>query len=108
MLVPTTAETLYRYDDKFYKGFSAITKNSYGKGFVYYLGTTPDDETLKKVLEGVIDSVGIEKITSPQGVEVVTRGQGENKVQMIINHNDYDVQFETDTLKPFEVKIVKK
>ena len=108
MLVPTTAETLYRYDDKFYKDFSAITKNHYGKGFVYYLGTTPDDKTLKTVLEDVIDSVGIKKITSPQGVEVVTRGQGENAIQMIINHNDYDVQFETDTLKPFEVKIVKK
>lgn len=105
MLVPDTAETLYRYDDKFYKGFSAITKNSYGNGCVYYLGTTPDDETLKKVLESAIDGAKLEKTASPKGVEVVTRGQGENSVKMIINHNDFDVQFEHCTLKPFEVKL---
>lgn len=106
MLVPTTAETLYSYDDDFYRQYAAITKNNYGKGCVYYLGTTPDADTLTGIISDIIDAVKIEKTASPDGVEIVKRGTDDNQIKMIINHNAFDIALDDITLKPFEVKIV--
>ena len=106
MLVPTTAEALYSYCDEFYKQYAAITKNSYGKGYVYYLGTTPDEETLTGLINDIIDAMNIEKISSPDGVEIVKRGTAGNQIKMIINHNDFETVSDDITLKPFEVSII--
>lgn len=105
MLVPTTAETLYSYDDDFYRQYAAITKNNYGKGCVYYIGTTPDADTLTDIISDIIDAVKIEKTSSPDGVEIVKRGTEDNQIKIIINHNAFDTVLDDITLKPFEVKI---
>lgn len=106
MLIPSTAEVLYNYDDKFYKDFAAITRNIYGKGVVYYLGTTPDEKTLNSVLNRAIFDAGLPKCTMPDGVESVCRGDGNEKIKFLINHNDFEVVADGITLNPFEVKIV--
>lgn len=106
MLVPTAAETLYCYGDEFYKQYAAITKNSYGNGYVYYLGTTPDDDTLTGVINDIINDVKIEKTNSPNGVEIVNRGTADSQIKMVINHNDFETVFNDITLKPFEVRII--
>lgn len=105
MLVPTTAETLYSYDDDFYRQYAAITKNNYGKGCVYYIGTTPDADTLTDIISDIIDAVKIKKTSSPDGVEIVKRGTEDNQIKIIINHNAFDTVLDDITLKPFEVKI---
>ena len=46
MVVPQGAQVLWRYDDPFYRSYAAITRNAYGQGAAYYLGTTPDQATL--------------------------------------------------------------
>lgn len=106
MLVPTTAETLYCYGDEFYKQYAAITKNSCGKGYVYYLGTTPDADTLTGVINDIITDAKIEKTHSPNGVEIVNRGTTDSQIKMVINHNDFETVFNDITLKPFEVRII--
>lgn len=54
MIVPSTAEVLYRYDDEFYRSYAAVNRNVWGKGSAYYLGTTPDTDTLSDLLGQVL------------------------------------------------------
>lgn len=106
MLVPESAETLYRYDDDFYKGFSAVTRNAFGKGRVYYMGTTPDESILKEIAKDAMDFTGIEATESPDGIEVVERESQSRKVKIIMNHNYTEASYNGVTLAPFEVKVI--
>ena len=106
MLVPNGAETLYKYGDKFYREYSAITKNSCGKGNVYYFGCTPDQNTIKKVMENIIRDENIEYIKSPDNVEITVRGDKDSRVKMIINHNDFEVDADGISLDAFETKLI--
>lgn len=106
MLVPETAETLYRYDDDFYRGFSAITRNSFGKGRVYYMGTTPEEKVLKEIAAEAMAFAGTEPLESPEGVEIVERSSEERTVKFIINHNYFPASWGPVTLAPFEVKAI--
>lgn len=106
MLVPNGAETLYKYGDKFYREYSAITKNSFGKGKVYYFGCTPDQNTIKKVMGNIIHDENIEYIKSPDNVEITVRGDKDSKVKMIINHNDFEVKADGISLDAFETKLI--
>ena len=106
MLVSKGAEVLFRYNDKFYNTFSAVTKNSYGKGKVYYIGCSPEESTLKLIVEDILNSAELSKILSPDNVEIVVRENGDKQIKIYINHNDYEVKVENICLKPFEYKII--
>ncbi len=106
MIVPLEAEVLYRYKDKFYSHYAAITHNCYKKGSVYYIGTTPDSDTLKKVIYAAIDEAGLERLNLPYGVEFVTRESKTRRVKILINHNDYKTEALGYILEAFETKII--
>lgn len=103
MLVTTTTQVMFKYGDKFYNEYASITKNSYGKGKAYYLGCSPDENTLKEFMESVMKEVGIKTNFIAKGVEVVKRG---DKTTFLINHNDYGVNVNDITLEAFECKII--
>ena len=42
LLKVSTAETLFTYKDEFYAGTPAVTKNNYGDGMSYYIGSDAD------------------------------------------------------------------
>ncbi|WMJ86273.1 beta-galactosidase [Anaerocolumna sp. MB42-C2] len=48
------AVSLADYTSNFYAASPAVTKNSFGRGTVYYVGTQPEPKALDKVLEQVI------------------------------------------------------
>ncbi len=102
MLTVNGAEVLYHYNDQFYTEYASITRKTTGTGTTYYIGCTPDENTLNTVLELVLGETDIQKVESPSGVEVVQRGN----IKMIINHNSSPVDFEGLTLKPYECKII--
>ena len=106
MLVSKGAEVLFRYNDKFYDTFSAVTKNSYGKGKVYYIGCSPEESILKLIVDDILNSAELQKTLSPDNVEIVVRGNGDKQIKIYINHNDYEVKVENICLKPFEYKII--
>ena len=106
MLVSKGAEVLFRYNDKFYNTFSAVTKNSYGKGKVYYIGCSPEEAILKLIVDDILNSAELQKTLSPDNVEIVVRGNGDKQIKIYINHNDYEVKMENICLKPFEYKII--
>lgn len=106
MLVCQGAQALYKYGDKFYRDYAAVTRNSYGKGTVYYLGCTPDGATIKRIMENIIQENDIDYIKSPDNVEIAVRGSGEKKLKLIINHNDFQVDVDGITLDAFETKLI--
>lgn len=106
MLISKDAEVLYKYGDEFYTDYAAITRKRYGKGVVYYIGCTPDEKTLRHIINMPIEEAGINKIQSPDGVEIVQRNSDKQNIQMIINHNSYQIEINGIILKPFECKII--
>lgn len=107
MIVTTTADTLYRYNDKFYDQYAAITRNEAGSGQAYYIGTTPDYETLKEVLTKAMLDSDIKPEWLPEGLESVRRKWQDRVIRILINHNDHSIRYNGTELKAFEVKIME-
>ena len=106
MIVPQGAQVLWRYDDPFYRQYAAITRNPYGQGIAYYLGTAPDQTVLEQVLTEAMARADMERLDLPQGVESMLRGEGDCRVRILLNHNDVSVHALGQALDPFQVKIL--
>lgn len=110
MLVAGNAEVLFRYNDVFYKEYAAVTRKQQKNGYVYYIGCGLEEAVLKQIMRRIAAEQKIVSEHSADGVEVVYRGEGSEKIRMVMNHNSYEVQNAGETLAPFECKIsrVKK
>lgn len=102
MLEVSDAEVLYRYGDMFYDGFAAVTRKQQGNGMIYYIGCGVDEETMQTIMDRIMEDNGIEAEPTEDGVEVCCRGEGENAVRMIMNHNGYEAKYGERVLKPYE------
>lgn len=67
------AEALAYYGEDFYAGVPAVTKNRFGSGTVYYVGTQPEAAGLDKVLDGLIADADISPIISESTPLEITR-----------------------------------
>ncbi|MEY8338263.1 beta-galactosidase [Lachnospiraceae bacterium 62-35] len=108
MLVPEGADVLYSYGDSFYTKYAAVTKNHWGKGEVYYLGCSLDENTLGRITSDILIRAGIPAIPSKEGVEIIRRGGGKEELWFFINHNAHQVQAGEMKLEPFQCRILKK
>lgn len=106
MIVPEGAQVLWRYDDEFYRRYAAITRCNYGRGAAYYLGTVPDPSVLDTLFDEVMSRALIERLDLPKGVECVVRGEGSERVRILMNHNSYPVAAMGRELGPFAVEVV--
>lgn len=106
MIVPEGAQVLWRYDDEFYRQYAAITRCNYGRGAAYYLGTVPDPSVLDTLFDEVMSRALIERLDLPKGVECVVRGEGSERVRILMNHNSYPVAAMGRELGPFAVEVV--
>lgn len=59
LLTPTTATTLAHYHHPVWGNYSAITRNSYGKGEVTYVGFMPSDALAEKIMEEAVKRAGL-------------------------------------------------
>ena len=75
MLVPEGATVVSRYDHPVWGKYAAITRNGYGKGVVWYLGTIPSAEVLQRVMGDAVRAAGV---STELGFPLVVRG-GVNK-----------------------------
>ncbi len=107
LLEVSDAEVLFKYGDDFYDEFAAVTRKKQGKGMIYYIGCGLDESTLNSIMLKVKEDNAIETIESPNGVEIAIRGEGDNAVRMLLNHNGYEVEGEDYTLAPYESRIEK-
>ncbi len=86
------------YGSEFYAGEPCITKNEYGKGCCYYIGTEPD-EALTAALAGymageaVIESLG----EAGEGVELAAREKDAKRWLFVMNHTDGEKTYSVDS-----------
>lgn len=83
------AEEVAVYGKDFYKGTPVITKNKFGKGEAWYVGTSPEESFIKALLKHLC----IKKNINPSfpvktGIEISKRYKGTIEVTFILNHND--------------------
>lgn len=80
------AEMLASYGKDFYAGTPAVTKNSFGKGTVYYVGTQPDQEGLDKILSQLTAGADIKPLVSEKTqLEIVRRVKENTEFWFILN-----------------------
>lgn len=80
------AESLANYSSNFYAGSPAVTKNQYGNGMVYYVGTMLDKDGLAAILDLVSQNsmIATNKI-SETSLEIMTRYNENGSYYFIIN-----------------------
>ena len=74
-IAPTSAEALAGYTEWHLKPFAAATRNDFGKGRAYYVGTLiQEPEFYDRLVDAVLGSAGIQPaVRPPEGVEVSVR-----------------------------------
>ncbi len=87
IITPKNAETISTYAGEYYKGKAAITKNSFGKGKVYYVGCDLNEEAMLALVELISKDCGVECIKLQTGVELIKRGD----CRFLMNHTEAEV-----------------
>ena len=110
ILCPETAETIAVYDEEFYKGRAAITRNSCGRGTAYYIGTVCEKKLYCKLAKDILLESGIPFVEGlPDNVELTTRTGDGIIARFIFNNTAKNQHFTLDkeeiSLAPFEMKI---
>lgn len=83
------AECLASYGTDFYAGMPAITKNTFGNGTTYYIGTRLNAEGLMKVLDAAMTNAGVAAvIAEPTELEVICRSSENARFYFIMNFKD--------------------
>jgi len=70
--------------------FAAVTRNSYGKGYGWYVGTVmKEDAFYDQLIAKLLTDAGIKPVINPpNGVEVSIRQGGGKKLLFLINHTE--------------------
>ncbi len=80
------AETIANYSTDFYTGTPAITKNSYGEGKVWYVGTQLEKNGLTYLLDQVTQESKIRPIAeNAQGLEITKRVIDDQEFTFVLN-----------------------
>ena len=86
------AKSLATYDSNFYSGMPAITKNSFGEGYTYYLGTNMSQEGISKVLNEVITQAGVSPVIDEETELEVTCRKAEGGIHYyLFNFKEKDI-----------------
>ena len=87
VLETTTAEVLAAYGHEFYAGTPAITKNRFGKGTVYYVGTQMSGALAERFMAEALSASGVRGLLeTPWGVEAVCREKDGKRWLFLLNH----------------------
>lgn len=85
---PQTAEPLAVYGSDFYSGVPCVTRNRFGQGTAYYIGTEPSDEFLRDFVAALAREKNLDcGFTAPANVEITTRQNEHNKITFVLNYN---------------------
>lgn len=82
-----SATVLGVYGEDFYEGVPCITKNEYGKGEAYYIGTQPEQKFLQELIEKICIEKEIKsEFQYEEGIEITFRTSELGETIFIINH----------------------
>ncbi len=82
------AEVLGTYEDDFYQGEPALTKNRFGKGAAYYIGALAEMDLYRDLYHEIAEDLGLKKALDadpPQGVEACLREAGDTEYLFLQN-----------------------
>lgn len=83
------AESLSSYQEDFYQGMPVLTRNAFGKGSAYYVGTRSDERFYRVFLKNIFAELGIRPVLeTSEGVEAAVRENGKNRILFLLNHSD--------------------
>jgi beta-galactosidase len=98
LIHPEGAEVLATFDGGFYAGSPAVTRNAFGDGVAFYVGTRPDARYTEALLGRVCAEAGATApLDVPAGVEVVLRRATETRFLFVLNHNEGAVEVQLDS-----------
>lgn len=113
VLEAETAQVLAEYGDRYYSGSAAVTRNYYGAGTVYYIGTVCDRMFYISLAKCMASEKKIFYYDNlPLGVEVTYRQKDEKLWRFVFNNTNKEqkvcIDSKTYWMKPFEMKISRK
>ena len=86
------AEQLASYESNFYAGMPAITRNAFGKGCTYYIGTNMSDEGISKVLGKAVTDSGVYSVIPEESeLEIACRKAEDCTYYFIFNFKDKEI-----------------
>lgn len=81
------AEELASYQADFYQGMPVVTKNRFGKGTVYYVGTRSNPEFYRTLITDICKEQGISPVLeNAHGLEITERENENQKYIFVLNH----------------------
>ncbi len=90
-----TAEVVGVYGQDFYAGTPALTRNRFGKGWAWYVGTDPEAPFVTRLLTHICAEQGIQPLMRvPAGVEVTQRSKDGQALTFVLNHNPAPVEID--------------
>lgn len=105
-----SVEVLASYGEEFYQGTPAVSRNPYGKGWCYYIGTGLHREAYIALAETILQERKMSYYADlPVGVELTERTKGENTWQFLFNNTEQRqvVSLEEEILlEPFEMRVI--
>jgi beta-galactosidase len=107
LLKTDRAQTLAVYHDQFYRGTPAVTKNIYGKGIVYYVGTVLERRAYIALAKVMASGKNLEYIHDlPLGVEVTYRQKQGRRWRFVFNNTMEEQNVPGEgRMQPFHMKI---
>jgi beta-galactosidase len=84
-----SAQSLATYEQEYYAGSPAITRNEFGNGTAFYVGTVPDENGMDWLIEQfcVTADVKSNALNVPAGIEDLQRVNGTSSWWFILNHS---------------------
>jgi beta-galactosidase len=89
---PIGAKTIARYGPPHINQFAAVTRNEFGRGTGWYVGTiVSETQFYDRLVARLLNDARIEPLVAPPpGVEAATRANAEQKLLFLINHTEED------------------
>jgi beta-galactosidase len=89
VLQPTTATVVATYRRDYYAGRPAITANRWGQGYAIYIGALGQEDLYGPLIEWALRLAALSlPAAAAEGVEIVERWQGPQRLIFVLNHTD--------------------
>jgi beta-galactosidase len=90
MLQPTTAKVVARYKHPSWPADAAMTRNTWGRGEVSYIGFMPSDAMIEKIVAGEVERAGVKPTLAGVRFPLIVRGgtlRNGHAVRYIFNYS---------------------
>ena len=97
-LETNTAEAVGMISSGYKSGECCISKNEFGRGYAYYIGTDCNDKAFEDIISTIAENADVKRlpIHKEYGIEIVVRENEAEKYCFIFNNNDEEKNIEID------------